>query len=232
VFVVSNPIDSAFEQGALQIPIERSTSAILSLATMSRDKGVLDIMAAANLVREEMSDFEIILAGPEREPGILEVVKGRIAADSLENQILLHPGVWGAAKVEMFRNTSIMLLPSYIENFPLVVLEAAAAGQAIITTPLGAVPEFFEDGVSALFIEPGNPRQIADDILRLLNHPEERIRLGAAARQVFESRLGRSGIMSSLDRVYSHILWPKVIETNDSEVDFVSVRTDGQSRAQ
>ena len=76
-----------------------------------------------------------------------------------------------------------MLLPSYIENFPLVVLEAAAAGQAIITTPVGAVPEFFEDGVSALFVDPGNPQQIANAIMRLLRNPGERRRLDHEARQ-------------------------------------------------
>lgn len=218
VFVVSNPIDRAFEQGALQLPIERTNMAILSLATMSRDKGVLDIMAAAPLIRQEFSDFEIILAGPEREPGILQVVKDMIAEHSLEKQILLHPGVWGSAKVEMFANTSIMLLPSYIENFPLVVLEAAAAGQAIITTPVGAVPEFFEDGVSALFIEPGNPQQLAAAILRLLKNPQERDGLASAARQVFESRLGRAGIMASLDAVYSEVLHQPFPEVTNPEL--------------
>ena len=206
MFVVSNPIDRSFENAALQLPIARCSHSVLSLSTMSRDKGVLDIMAAARIIRKEMSDFEIVLAGPEREPGILEVVKGLIVAQGLEKQVILHPGVWGDAKVQMFRNTSIMLLPSYIENFPLVVLEAAAAGHAIITTPVGAVPEFFEDEVSALFIEPGNPEQLAGAILRLLKHPDESRRLAAAARQVFERRLGRNGIMTSLDSVYSHLI--------------------------
>lgn len=219
LFVVSNPISGEFEQAALQIPIERPGNTILSLGTMCRDKGVLDILGAVALVRQQTSDFEVILAGPEREPGILDVVKRQIATDSLEPQFCLHPGVWGDAKVEMFRKATIMLLPSYIENFPLVVLEAAAGGQAIITTPVGAVPEFFEDGVSALFVEPGNQQQIADAILRLLNNPEERCRLGAAARQVFENKLGRAGIMASLDTVYSHVLKSKVSETAESISD-------------
>lgn len=231
VFVVSNPIDSAFEQAALQLPIERTNRAILSLATMSRDKGVLDIMAAAPLIRQEISDFEIILAGPEREPGILQVVKDRIAECSLEKHILLHPGVWGAAKVDMFANTSIMLLPSYIENFPLVVLEAAASGQAIITTPVGAVPEFFEDGVSAIFIEPGNPKQLAAAVVRLLKNPQERNRLAAAAHQVFESRLGRSGIMASLNSVYTHVLDSPFAEVGESALGRSSGTAAGLARS-
>lgn len=208
VFVVSNPIDHSFELRALMLPVPRASAKVLSLATMSRDKGVLDIMAAAPLILEEVGDFEIVLAGPEREPGILAVVKEQIAAEKLGKHILLHPGVWGETKVEMFMDTAIMLLPSYIENFPLVVLEAAAAGQAIITTPLGAVPEFFEDGVSAIFIEPGNPEQLAAAVVRLLKNPDERNRLAFAARQVFEDRLGRDGIMTSLDAIYSRLLMP------------------------
>lgn len=206
LFVVSNPISGEFEEAALQIPIERPGVSILSLGTMGRDKGVLDIVSAAALVRAQVSDFELILAGPEREPGILDEVMRQIEIYSLVGQFTIHSGVWGNAKLEMFRKASIMLLPSYFENFPLVVLEAAAAGQAIITTPVGAVPEFFEDGISALFVEPGNPEQLARAVIRLLKCHEERNRLGYAAREVFKRKLGRSGIMNSLDQVYSHVL--------------------------
>ena len=50
LFVVSNPISGDFEQAALRIPVERPGNTILSLGTMCRDKGVLDILDAAALV--------------------------------------------------------------------------------------------------------------------------------------------------------------------------------------
>jgi glycosyltransferase involved in cell wall biosynthesis len=208
IHVVSNPINAAFEAEALQLPIQTEGRTILGLGVMGRDKGVFDAVEAAAFVRRHRPGFQIILAGPEREPGILEELKQSIQSASLGDHVHLHPAVWGNAKLDLFKQSRIMILPSYFENFPLVILEAAAAGHAIITTPVGAVPEFFTDGVSALFVQPGDPEQLAKAIIRLLNNPEERCRLAAAARDVFCRRLRKARIMADMDHVYGVILDP------------------------
>jgi glycosyltransferase involved in cell wall biosynthesis len=205
LFVVSNPIEPGFEDAALQFPIERPDATVLSLGVMSRQKGVFDLLAAAAAARQPRS-FRLTIAGPEREPNIRNAVQQFVAQRSLADTIEIKGAVGETQKLDLFRQASIFVLPSYFENFPLVVLEAAAAGHAIITTPVGAVPEFFEHGVSALFVEPGNTRQIAQAMVTLIEQPKERMRLGQAAREVFRSRLARARIMASLDRVYQQAL--------------------------
>ena len=205
LFVVNNPIDPEFETEALAMPLDRTGNIVFSLGTMGRPKGVMDILEAATLLPRQLH-FKIQLAGPEREPGILREVKEFISARSLSESFDLKSGVWGGEKTALYRQASVFLLPSYYENFPLVVLEAAAAGLPIVTTPVGAIPEFFQDGVSALFVQPGNAVQMAGALQRLLEQPQERRRLGAAARQVFCTRLARSKIMDSLDSVYRQVL--------------------------
>jgi glycosyltransferase involved in cell wall biosynthesis len=205
LFVVNNPIDSDFETEALSMPLNRSSNVVFSLGTMGRPKGVMDILQAVTLMPRQMR-FKIQLAGPEREPGILGDVRQFIADHSLEEYFDIKSSVWGEEKTRLYREASVLLLPSYYENFPLTVVEAAAAGLAIVTTPVGAIPEFFQDGVSALFVQPGNAAQIASALQMLLERPQERQRLGAAARQVFCTRLARSKIMDSLDSVYRQIL--------------------------
>lgn len=206
MFVVSNPIDGSFESAALQMPIDRSERVILSLGVMGRNKGVLDIIAATEVVRRKMNGFRVQLAGPDREPGIRGKIMEQIDRYSLSRYVALQGSVFGQAKTELFRTASIFLLPSYVENFPLVLLEAAAAGHAIITTPVGAAPEFFSDGVSAIFVEPGNIDQLSAAMFRLLQDSGERQQLAHRAREVFLENLGRSHIMESLDRVYRHVL--------------------------
>ena len=208
LFVVNNPIGRDFESAALQMPVERPENTVLSLGTMGREKGVMDILAAAAMMPKG-AEFKIQIAGPEREPDILRDVRQYIAEHALSGRIEIKPSVWGGDKIRLFREASIFLLPSYFENFPLVVLEAAAAGMAIVTTPIGATPEFFKNGVSALFVEPGNPGQIAAALSRLIGNPEERLRLGRSAREVFTSKLARSAIMLSLDRAYNKLLSPR-----------------------
>ncbi len=204
--VVNNPIGAGFEDASLAMAVERPGNRVLSLGTMGRAKGVFDLVASCAVVAEQTRDFSLDLVGQEREPGVREQVIRQLLDLDLTTQVSLLGSVPGNVKLDLFRDASIFVLPSYFENFPLVILEAAAAGHAIITTRVGAVPEFFDDDVSAIFVDIGNVKQLAEAISRLLQQPEERRRLGSAAREVFKSRLARSRIMKSLDQVYSHVL--------------------------
>lgn len=211
LYVVNNPIDGQFEDAALQFPVARHAPAILAMGVMGRDKGVLDLVTAVADVQRRGTEFKLHLIGPEREPGIFDRVRQQLAESNLGPQVTMPGPVRGAEKLRLFRDTTISVLPSYYENFPLVLLEAAAAGHAIITTPVGAVPEFFRDGESAAFVDIGHPRQLADAIDRLLSNPDERRRLAEGARQVFISRLARPAIMASLERVYTAVRGDRVM---------------------
>lgn len=212
IFTVNNPIDEAFESAALSIPLAGNRPGVLSLGVMDQAKGAWDIMAAAKVICGK-GHGGFVLAGPEREPDIHRNLRGFIQSNALQESVQLRGSVWGEEKFELFRQTGIFLLPSHFENFPLVLLEAAAAGQAIVTTPVGAIPEFFEDGVSALFVQPGNVAQIVAAVTRLLEHPEDRYRLAAGAREVFNRRLARKRIMADMRRVYQTVLSrPAIVE--------------------
>jgi glycosyltransferase involved in cell wall biosynthesis len=206
LFVVNNPIDAAFEEQALQIPISRTQKSltVLSLGAMCKDKGTIETLEAMRLLRGK--NVRLRMVGPEREPGIHRKVREFIGEHDLGEMITLEASAWGPDKLEAFREASIFILPSYFENFPLVLLEAAAAGHAIITTPVGAVPEFFTHGESALFIEPKNARQLSNALSELISNVELRTRLAEASRRVFTSRLARSRIMDAMSQVYEDIL--------------------------
>ncbi len=205
LFVVNNPIEREFETAALAMPVERGSARVLSMGVMDRAKGVFDILDARALLKRE-AGLEFVLAGPEREKGISSEVLARITSTASQDRVTVKGAVWGAEKLALFRDSSIFLLPSYFENFPLVLLEAAASGMAIITTPVGAVPEFLEPEVSAIFVEAGNHPQIAEAVARLAGSPEERARLGQAARQRYLTQLGRPRIMKSLESTYQQVL--------------------------
>jgi glycosyltransferase involved in cell wall biosynthesis len=216
LFVVNNPITQDFEQTALQMPIKRSEAVILSLGTLGKDKGVFDLLEGVSIAAGRVA-FKLVLAGPDREPGIRERVQTFITERGLEDFVTVEGSVWGEQKLELFRQASIFVLPSYIENFPLVILEAAAAGHAIISTPVGATPEFFKDGVSALFVEPKSPEQIARAIVTLIANESERASLGRAARETFCARLSRMAILESLKNVYESVLLQPVREEDTEQ---------------
>lgn len=204
--VVNNPIDPAFEREALAFPIEREAPVILGVGILGRDKGVLDLIAACRLLQQRHPSFRLHIAGPERESGIRKAVATQVKAGALEANVHLEGSVWGQRKLELYRDAAILVLPSHYENFPLVVLEAAAAGLAIVTTPVGAVPEFFDHEKSALFVDIQQPQQLAASLDRLLSDSQLRLTLASMARKTFQARLGRTGIARDLSSVYSNCL--------------------------
>ena len=74
-------------------------------------------------------------------------------------------------------------LPSHYEVFPLVVLEAAAAGLPLLVTPLNGVEEFFRDGENGFLVEKQDALSLSDGLRRLLKLlPNERVAMGRAAQ--------------------------------------------------
>lgn len=205
VHVVHNPIDQEFERHALGFSPGRGGVNVLCFGVMDSRKGVLDILeAAARMAGETEAKFQLV--GPERESGIMAKVTERVKELGLQKNVSILGPVFGRQKIDLFRNATLLLLPSYIENFPVSVIEAAAAGLPVVVTRVGAIPEFFEDEVSALFVNAGDIGQISSAVCRVLNEDGLRGRLARNVREVFLRKLMRERVMEQMATVYHAVL--------------------------
>jgi glycosyltransferase involved in cell wall biosynthesis len=87
---------------------------------------------------------------------------------------------------------------------PLVLLEAASLGVPCITTPVGAIPEIFTDGQTALLVPPGNRDALSAAIIRLIDDPLLRGRMGHNARMLFDQSLSIDVFRRRLLAIYAH----------------------------
>jgi glycosyltransferase involved in cell wall biosynthesis len=88
-----------------------------------------------------------------------------------------------------------LVLPSLLEGFPNVLLEAMACGLPSIATRVGDVPNMLEDGESGLLVESGDAGALARALLRLLGMPADaRAALGRRARATVEARYPLSSV--------------------------------------
>jgi glycosyltransferase involved in cell wall biosynthesis len=79
-------------------------------------------------------------------------------------------------------NCDLFVLPSRAEGFPLVLIEAGAAGLPVVATNIGGIDELVTDNANGLLVEPDNPRALADAMARVLESDELAERLAARLR--------------------------------------------------
>src|SRR5690606_12083170 len=110
----------------------------------------------------------------------------RAAVLGLEDRVRFTGWVDQDAVRDALAAADVMVLPSYAEGLPLSVLEGLAHGLAVISTPVGAIAEVVEDGVTGLLVQPGDVAGLALALERVIGDPALRARLGAAGRARWE----------------------------------------------
>lgn len=77
----------------------------------------------------------------------------------------------------------VVVLPTYMEGLPLVLMEAMALGKPVVASAVGGVPELVEDGRSGLLVPPGDPDALATAIRQVIDDPALARRLGDEGRR-------------------------------------------------
>jgi glycosyltransferase involved in cell wall biosynthesis len=95
-----------------------------------------------------------------------------------------------------YPHLDLLVLPSYTEGLPNVVLEAYAASVPVVATAVGGTPEVVRDGINGFLVEPGNPGALSARIADLLTDPERRRAMAERGRQIVvqEFSFARQGI--------------------------------------
>jgi glycosyltransferase involved in cell wall biosynthesis len=117
-------------------------------------------------------------------------------------QFLGHLG--GENLDRFYRESRIVVVPSkWYEGFPNVILEAMAAAKPVVGTRIGAIPEIIDAEVNGLLAAPGNAEDLAANILRLWDHPDEARRLGAAGFAKAGSAYSEQRVAQYLEAAYN-----------------------------
>lgn len=132
-------------------------------------KGVYDLVDAIPEVVREFPDASFVFGGTKESDRLREVILER----KLDRYAQVVGWVEGEERLRLLRTSRALILPSYSEGVPNVILESMAARVPVITTPVGGVPSVVQDGVTGVYVQPGDVAGIAVAICRLLRDREE-----------------------------------------------------------
>ncbi len=91
--------------------------------------------------------------------------------------------------LKIIKKAKVLIMPSiWYEGFPLTLIEAFQCGTPVIASRIGSLKYLVKHGETGLLFEPGNPKDLAEKVLWLWNHPEERERMARNARKEYEEK--------------------------------------------
>lgn len=170
---------------------------ILFLGRLGDRKGVPQLGEALNRMKG-IAGWRATLAGD----GAVEEARAKAAEYQLSDRVDI-PGWVGPQQVdELIANADILALPSFAENLPVSVIEAMAAGLAVVTTPVGAVEDIVHDGETGLLVAPGDVDALTAALTRLVGDPQLRARIGAAALAFHREKLDLEPFAEAMRRLW------------------------------
>jgi glycosyltransferase involved in cell wall biosynthesis len=110
-------------------------------------------------------------------------IEEEIRRAGLEREVSLIGWVSGERVREEMAGARSLLLPSFCENLPVVIMEALALGRPVISTYVAGIPELVEHGSTGWLVPAGDEMALSQAMRECLEAPVERLaRMGAAGR--------------------------------------------------
>lgn len=174
---------------------------ILFLGVLSRTKGVYDLVDAVKRINDALpEDVKVYLCGADENGKMLFYIKEK----GLENRIVMTGWISKEQRLALFRETQMVVLPSYFEALSMTIIEAMCYGIPAVTTNISTMRELLGEEIA--LVEPGDVEGLAGEILRQAGDRKLRERYSAIEYERAVSRFSVEKMVDSTLRIYEEII--------------------------
>ena len=156
--------------------------------------------AAALIVKDNPSVHFAIVGDGE----LWDQLHDDVAARGLAHHV--HFSGWRADLAAVYGDLDIVVCCSRNEGTPVSLIEACAAGRAVIGTRVGGVPDIIASGVNGILVPGSDAGALAAAMAELIADPERRASMGLAGRQMVMERHGSARMVAELKTIYRSLL--------------------------
>jgi len=190
----------AREEAVAALGLPRDGRYVTIIARLVPIKDIPTFLRALSRVTESLPDVRGLVVGDGPERGAVEGV----ARDLRLGERCRFLG-WRADLPNVYAASDVVALSSLNEGSPVSIIEAMAAGRAVIATAVGGVPDVIDD-TTGILVGAGDHEALGDAILSLLADPERRATLGRSGRDTAVRRFGADRLVADVDRLYMDLL--------------------------
>jgi glycosyltransferase involved in cell wall biosynthesis len=171
------------------------------LGRLEQWKGANSFIQIARRVLQQVPEARFQMAGDGPLRNKLET-----DARDLNGNIQFLGEVNHARIPELLRQSSVLLLPSFIEGLPTSCLEALASGTAVVASDTGGVSEIIRDGETGFLCLRGDLDGFADRVVRLLRDPDLARRMGRNGRALVEHQYSWTRVAEVTENLYERLV--------------------------
>jgi len=192
------------DRGAMKdrMGIPYDAEVVTFVGPLSHDKGVDTLLLAWPQIVDLRPRAYLLLVGPLR-PAALAGFPTLESLTSDSMRIRATGEIDSVARC--LRISDLFVLPTRFEGLPNSLLEAMSSGIACVASRIPSTEEITENGRSAVLVEPGDPARLVEAVAALLDDPERRRALGAAARERIENKYAMEIVADAHAELYRRI---------------------------
>ena len=179
--------------------------AIVSVGRLYARKGLFTLIESMPAVVKRFKNAKFIISGKGQSDEMRKLIAHAEKIGVKDN--IIFTGYYPDKKLpKLYQAADVFAFSTFYEHHPFAVLEALSTGLPVVTTNVGGIPETIESGKNGFLVEPFNPKQFADRILYLLEHPAEASEMGSLARKTILERFDWRIVVKDVLKVYDEAL--------------------------
>ncbi len=193
VYVKENPVSEDILNN--NYPVRDSLSRLLFLSRIEEYKGIYIAIDTFRLLKAKYADLHFDIVG---DGSVLSEVKSDVLKNKIEG-VSIHGYKSGLEKRELIEKSDVLLFPTYNEGLPICVLEAMAAGLAVITRPVGGLVDLFQRCKFGDIIDSKDPEDFAMSYIKMRENLESVTKLRENNKQYAFSHFSPKKVADDLE---------------------------------
>lgn len=153
------------------------------IGRLGEEKGIMNFVEAFPLILEENDNLRFFIGG---NGPLYNRIEDELNNNKISQKVEMMGWISHDKIADYLNELKLLILPSYSEGLPTIILEAMACGTPVLATPVGGVPDVIIDGKTGFILKDNSPECIAKNVIRVLEYPDIDLILENAKKLVDE----------------------------------------------
>jgi glycosyltransferase involved in cell wall biosynthesis len=186
--------------------LEKEEAVVGIVSKLWEGKGHSVLIEAFKLLKKKIKNAKLVIVG---EGYLYDELFRRVNNNGLRESVLFTGFQMDVS--EIIATFDVAVLPSFFEGMGRVILEAMAMEKPVVASRVGGIPDLIDQGINGLLVRPGDVKELADTLEKVLSDNKLARKLGREGRKRIQDQFSADVMVRSIEKLYRELLARKGI---------------------